>query len=496
VSYFRETSIMRHGIRVGALGVAGGLFVMLVSSLTLTGRAARAADAGGAPQAKEANAIAQGRELFSREWTPNDRRSHGGDGLGPVYNERSCVGCHHQGPSNGGGGSAGTNIEIITPTPAGTNSNFATSPGFYYAFSFNYGPDGFEYHIGDPTRARERAPARRAAVAKANPNAANVGALVRIHPGFRDTPGVVLHRYGNDSDYRVWREWVLGQHGAIALRSSQRNPTPLFGVGLIDAIPDAAIEAGARRKHPNSPHVNGRVGRLADGRIGRFGWKAQIATLREFVLSAAAVEMGLEVPGHAQAGDPRIPPLKAPGLDLDSDECDALTAFVRSLPAPKVQQPANIRESKGLKAGKSLFKSIGCADCHVEKVGSVDGIYSDLLLHAMAPELADTPSYAAFLSGADAPPGNARPIPAEARPAGRNGVVTEEEWRTPPLWGVRDSAPYLHDGRAATLDDAIRLHGGEAAFAVRRYRQLPPRDQAELQAFLLSLAAPDDIGPK
>ena len=480
---------MRPEFRIGALGAAGSLFVILALAAIPMGGPARAADAGGAAQPKNAREIAQGRELFNREWKPNDRRSHGGDGLGPVYNERSCVGCHHQGPVNGGGGSAGTNIEIITAAPAG-GSTLPNSSGFYYAFSFNYGPDGFEYRFGDPAQAR--AAARRPAAA--NVNAASVGELVRIHPGFRDAPGVVLHRYGNDADYRVWREWVLGQHGTIAMRSSQRNPTPLFGVGLIDTIPDAAIEAAARRKHSSSPQVNGRVGRLADGRIGRFGWKAQTATLSDFVRSAAAVEMGLEVPGHAQAGDPRIPPLKAPGLDLDQAECDALTAFVGSLPPPKVQAAANPRDAKALKAGKSVFKSIGCADCHVEKLGNVEGLYSDLLLHAMSPELADTPSYGAFLSGADVPPPN--PNPADRRPPRRAGIVTEEEWRTPPLWGLRDSAPYLHDGRAPTLDDAIRLHGGEATAAARRYRQLPPRDQAQLQTFLLSLIAPDDLGPK
>ena len=193
------------------------------------------------------------------------------------------------------------------------------------------------------------------------PSHRSVGELVRIHPGFRDAPGVVLHRYGNDADYRVWREWVLGEHGTIAMRSSQRNPTPLFGVGLIDAIPDAAIEAAARRKHPGWPQVKGRVGRLADGRIGRFGWKAQTATLREFVLSAAAVELGLEVPGHAQAADPRVPPLKAPGLDLDRAECDALTAFVRSLPAPKVRAAADPRDDEGPQGGQGRCSSRSAA---------------------------------------------------------------------------------------------------------------------------------------
>ncbi|HZW33117.1 MAG TPA: di-heme oxidoredictase family protein [Isosphaeraceae bacterium] len=462
---------MRPAIRIGAFGLAVGLVVPWGQP------AAWSADRVGAKD-KNPRAIAQGRELFTHEWVPHDDRSHGGDGLGPVYNERSCVGCHHQGPKGAGGGSAGTNIEIITPTGTGSNPQDAPGSFFYYAFSFNYGPNGFSYRIGDPAGPTARRP---------NAGAPNLAELARIHPGFRDAPAVVLHRYGNDADYRVWREWVLGRHGAIALRSSQRNPAPLFGVGLIDAIPDAALEAAARRRHPGFPQVKGRVGRLADGRVGRFGWKAQVATLREFVLSAAAVELGLEVPGHAQAADPRIPPLKAPGLDLNLAECDALAAFVGSLSPPVVAPAANPRDEKARKAGKALFKSIGCAACHVEKLGDVEGLYSDLLLHAMSPELGDTPSYGAFLAGAAAQPVN----PPGDRPAERTGLAREDEWRTPPLWGLRDSAPYLHDGRAQTLDEAIALHGGEASAAARRYRQLPPRDQAQLQMFLRSLAAPE-----
>jgi cytochrome c peroxidase len=112
----------------------------------------------------------------------------------------------------------------------------------------------------------------------------------------------------------------------------------------------------------------------------------------------------------------------------------------------------------------------------------------------MSPELADTASYGAFLAGADAPP--ARVNPAGGHEARRAGIAAEEEWRTPPLWGLRDSAPYLHDGRANTVDEAIRLHGGEASSAAQRYRQSSPRDQAQLQAFLLSLAAPEVPAPK
>jgi CxxC motif-containing protein (DUF1111 family) len=426
------------------------------------------------PAANEARKVELGRELFARQWVPNDRRSHGGDGLGPVYNERACAGCHHQaGP--GGGGSADKNIDIITPV-TGENGR-SPAPGFFYAFSFSYGPDGFEYRIGDNARATNR---------QRRPDGAQLVELRRIHPGFRESPSVVLHRYGNDSDYRAWRESLLARQSPIAFRVSQRNPTPLFGTGLIDQVPEVVIETLARRKHPGWPRVKGRVSRLDDGRIGRFGWKAQTASLREFNLSAAAVELGLEVPGHAQAADPRIPPLKAPGLDMNADECDALLAYVRSLPAPPAHARANLRDERAAKSGKALLKSSGCAECHVPKLGDVEEIYSDLLLHVMGPDLLDTPSYGAFV----ADPAAQAAGPARALAGGNGGAATDLEWRTPPLWGLRDSAPYLHDGRAASIEDAILLHGGEASAQAQRFRELPRRDHAQLLNFLSSLAAP------
>ncbi len=449
---------------------------MLAGDLTLANAAEKRASA-------DPRSIERGRELFLREWVPKDRRSHGGDGLGPVYNDRSCLGCHHQGPTGGGGGSAGVNIELISPVPAGGLSPGA--PVFSYAFSFNYGPEGFEYRFGDPSGGNVLNGGRR-------PRAAgpNVGELVRIHPGFREAPTIVLHRYGNDPDYRVWRDWVLGPHGNLSVRVTQRNPTPLFGLGLIDAIPDAAIEAVARRRHPGGSKVNGRVSRLSDGRIGRFGWKAQTATLRDFVISAAAVEMGLEVPGKAQAADPRVPPLKAPGLDMTLAECDDLAAFVHALPRPGLVPPGRAREESTRKAGRQLFRSTGCAECHLQRLGDLEGIYSDLLLHAMAPELADASLYGALL--AEEKPA-ARVIPADG-PGRSPRTASTDEWRTPPLWGLRDSSPYLHDGRAANLDEAIRMHGGEAESSAARYRRLSSREQALLQSFLISLAAPDVPG--
>ena len=408
----------------------------------------------------------QGRELFERSWVKNDPRGHGGDGLGPVFNGQSCVDCHNLGGSGGAGG-VDRNIEIATVTED------LAAGGYSYAFSMDFGAGRFEYRMGFPRPSARGGP-------QADPRL-----LASIHPGFGGSRSVVLHRYGTDPAYQSWRESVPGQHGMVSVRGSQRNPTPLFGVGLIDAIPDEAIEAASRRKFPGSAQVRGRVSRLKDGRVGRFGWKAQTATLEEFVRAAAAGEMGLEIPDRHQAADPRLPGLVAPGLDMDEDDCEALVDHVRSLPAPVAIPPADAADAAQVKAGESTFKTIGCTGCHVPQVGDVEGIYSDLLLHDMGPQPGDADAYTVFVGGP--PAGNA---PAVANRPGGPGTSSAREWRTPPLWGLRDSAPYLHDGRAPRIDQAVALHAGQGASSSRRYAELSPRRKRQIEVFLMSLAAP------
>jgi RNA polymerase sigma factor (sigma-70 family) len=406
-----------------------------------------------------------GRELFERVWVKNDPRGHGGDGLGPVFNGSSCAACHHLG-GTGGAGARERNIEIATPIEPS-----AEGPGFFYAFTMDFGVGRFDYRIGNARGASTRPPSR-----------LDPGSLAAIHPAFRESRSVVLHLYGTDPAYNAWRGSVPGQHGSIQVRTAERNPPALFGAGLIDAIPDEAIEAAAKRKSPGSSAVKGRVSRLRDGRIGRFGWKAQTATLNEFVRSAAAGEMGLEVPGRHQAADPRLPGIVATGLDMDEADCDALTGYVRSLAVPIAIGPVDERESSQMKSGEETFKSIGCAQCHLPKLGSIDGIYSDLLLHDMSPALGDSDAYSVF----DGDP----PRPGPAAAPERSGASTIQEWRTPPLWGLRDSAPYLHDGRAATIDQAIAMHAGQGGTSAKRYAELSPRRKRHLATFLGSLAAP------
>ncbi|MDG3006647.1 sigma-70 family RNA polymerase sigma factor [Paludisphaera mucosa] len=410
-----------------------------------------------------------GRELFERVWSPNDRRSHGGDGLGPVFNARSCVDCHDQGGA-GGGGSTMRNIEVATAaaeTPVGLD--------FSYGFSMNFGGAGFEYHFGyDPTAATRRNPRDSMAAAA-------------VHPAFREASSVMLHRFGTDASYLAWRSTIPGRHGAVEVRMSQRNPTPLFGVGLIEKIPDDAILAAARRPNPNkSPR--GRVSRVEGGRIGRFGWKAQSSTVADFVLAAAAGEMGLEVPGRRQADDPRQFGVPSDGVDMNREECDALVAFVADLPSPTAIVPADPRSTAEIKEGAKTFRSIGCSSCHLPKLGDVEGIYSDLLLHDMGPELGDAGNYTVF--------GTSRARAAD-RPRGVRDRADDlgsdtREWRTPPLWGLRDSSPYLHDGRAETVSQAISMHGGQGAPSADRFARLSPRRKSQLEAFLSTLAAPPD----
>ena len=119
-----------------------------------------------------------------------------------------------------------------------------------------------------------------------------------------------------------------------------------------------------------------------------------------------------------------------------------------------------------------MFESAGCATCHQPALGDVDGIYSDLLLHDMGPGLSDSGSYYGI-----------------TRPDSSSDGVKQQEWRTPPLWGFRDSGPYLHDGRAKNLEEAVALHGGEAAKSAQRFFKLIPDERLRVQAFLRSLAA-------
>ncbi len=393
-----------------------------------------------------------GRELFARRWLSDDPRCHGGDGLGPVYNATSCVDCHNQG-GPGGGGPADRNVELATGIGYmvfGNSSVIVDRGG-------NGWGGGFD-QTADPAD------------------------LVKVHPGFRDASTTVLHRFGVDPDYSGWRSTFLSRcrmaphvqtastsrsgrrqrtvrapsrdeepvsrpippararaaldrelmatvrdvenglgSNRVAFRLTARNTPPLFGAGLIDGLTDSELEQSARDQ---PRETRGRVHRLKDGRLGRFGWKAQVASLEDFVLTACASELGLEVPGHHQAVSPLATDAQARGLDLTAEECAALVDYVRSLPPPVSLDPSDAQAAAAVAEGRKLFHSAGCASCHTADLGSIRGIYSDLLLHDMGEELSDSGAYYATDSDSSGAATAARVADAAAVGVPRHGPVS------------------------------------------------------------------------
>ncbi len=203
-----------------------------------------------------------------------------------------------------------------------------------------------------------------------------------------------------ESEGRSSRQhWISGLHDrsislrpadGVTLTVSQRNTPALFGAGRIDAISSDVLAAVAEHQ---PAEVRGRISRTPDGRVGRFGWKAQIASLGEFIRAACANELGLEVPGHSQAVSPLAPSQKAKGLDMTEAECDDLVAYLRDSARAGRVDPSGPQGTEGIREGRRLFADVGCADCHIPTLGNVRGIYSDLLLHDMGQSLSDSGSY-------------------------------------------------------------------------------------------------------
>jgi len=303
---------------------------------------------------------------------------------------------------------------------------------------------------------------------------------------------VVLHRFSTLSA-------SVGHPRMVA--KTQRNPPALFGAGLIDAIPADAIERLARAEGTEGPWsaVTGRVARDENGHLGRFGWKSHSSSLRDFVAAACAVELGLEVRGQPQGQPPPGPLLELSlhldaaieaasaersGPDLSTRDVVSLTRFVETLP-----RPAEHPEMPGVEEGREWFGAVGCAECHTPDVGPVTGLYSDLLLHDMGGPRDAASSYRVRSSS----PAIAQVDLLEGEAASMQAVAGDQEWRTPPLWGVRDSAPYMHDGSAPTLDAAIRRHSGEADASVKAYTALGHLQRLQLITFLASLTAPESV---
>lgn len=386
-----------------------------------------------------------GRDLFEHEFTV-------AEGLGPVYNERACQTCH-----------GGLGAPVGGPDPNGVGSEFDV-------IHFGYDNVG----MFDPMR--------------------ELGGPVRQ---FRDISDVV-------PGCPIRGETVPDS----ATIESRRHTPPVWGFGLIDAIPDAAIlanenvgvdgihgianwhrEMQALAEGPTAAdpqlHVRGQV------RVGRFGWKSQTATLHQFSAEPFGIELGVSTAFFPQEFTPEglrfgdeLPAECQVADDVPNDphgtEALALYHF-QALVAPPPRRPLRGRM---VHRGREIFEEIGCATCHtptlrtgpeyhlVTETGSVRvpqlenrevHLYSDLLTHDMGDALADD--------------GGATIGRVMGRADGRR-------WRTTPLWGLRFKKAFLHDGRTASVREAVLAHGGEAQIVRDRFAALHRRDQQALLMFL------------
>ena len=262
---------------------------------------------------------------------------------------------------------------------------------------------------------------------------------------------------------------------------ARRVPIPLFGAGLVEAIPDETLLALDDAGDRDRDGISGRAAIITDiatgqRRVGRFGWKAQHATLLAFGSDAYRNEMGITndlFPQELAFGitleqmklcDPIPDPEDQPDRRTRRRGIDNFESFMKFL-APIGRGPID----DTVRAGEALFASVGCASCHVPSLQTgpsvnpvfnrkVVPLFSDLLLHDV---------------------GTADGIRQEA--------ATPLEFRTPALWGVRLRRPLMHDGSAPTVEDAIGFHTAEALPARTRFLALRAEQRAALIAFVMSL---------
>jgi CxxC motif-containing protein (DUF1111 family) len=418
---------------------------------------------GGAPAAGQpiAGLKPQEFEYFNAGKDEFEEAEEISEGIGPRMNLDSCGGCHSQ-PALGGSSPA-LNPQFAFANQAGGTD---TVPPFITA----------------------NGPVREARFIK-NPDGSADGG---VHALF-----TISGRAGAAGCSLAQPDFA----SAVANRNVIfRIPTPVFGAGLIEMIPDAAILANqsanaasksslAIRGHANF-QVSGRAvtGQMNhngnDGTIARFGWKAQNKSLLIFSGEAYNVEMGITNDLFQTERDEQAECQFAPTPNSATDMAaatpsGALSAiekfsfFMRMMapPTPSLDTPGG---APSIAAGKNLFTSTGCAFCHTPTLATGQAkmtalanqavnLYSDLLLHDMGVGLSDGVS---------------------------QGEAGPREFRTAPLWGLGQRTFFLHDGRAADLITAIRAHqslGSEANVVVSRFGNLTETQKQNLLNFLRSL---------
>jgi CxxC motif-containing protein (DUF1111 family) len=398
-----------------------------------------------------------GNGFFNQPWVEAPASTEARDGLGPLFNARSCAACHFK---DGRG-----------RPPLAEDEAFL----------------GLLLRIGPPELGEHGAPASDPSYGGQLQPFALPGVPAEGTPRVRYTDVAGEHTDGEPYVLLKPAYGIEGlAYGALdpALAISPRVAPAMIGLGLLEAIPEARLAELADPDDADGDGISGRMNRVWDAAlqeiaVGRFGWKAEQPTVRQQSAGAFLGDMGLttELFGEEDctAAEPECTAKTNGGSPEVSPEIlERVVVYGRLLAVPA---RVNANEPDVLR-GRRLFAESGCGSCHVPRheTGDVEGFpelsgqivfpYTDLLLHDMGEELSDgRPSF-----GAE---GN--------------------EWRTPPLWGlgrypaVNDHDRLLHDGRARGVQEAILWHGGEAEEARERFRALSAEDRSALVEFVESL---------
>jgi CxxC motif-containing protein (DUF1111 family) len=395
-------------------------------------------------------AFAVGNAIFRSNWVEAPASTAGLDGLGPLFNARSCSSCHlRDGRSE-------------PPRPDDRERH-----GLLLRIGVRRDglPDAPHPHYGEQIQDR------------ALPGGVAEATFViqwQRHAGqFAD--GEAFELLSPRYELGALADGPLGDDAVLGGRTAPH----LIGLGLLEAIPAMALLAHADPDDRDGDGISGRVHILADGAVGRFGWKATAPTVLAQTAAAFVHDMGITSP--LQPRDPRTAAQRerlvfAEGgePEIDAHKLARVAFYARTIapPAPRTGDAGEVSR------GAALFTAFGCAKCHTpawttgadatepEFANRVFTPYTDLLLHDLGPGLAD-----------DKQDGDASPA----------------EWRTAPLWGiglfgvVSGHERLLHDGRARGVAEAILWHGGEGQAAREAFRCAAAADRATLVRFVHSL---------
>lgn len=393
-----------------------------------------------------------GNSFFTQNWVEAPSSTTARDGLGPLFNARSCASCHFRDGRGEPFATKGILFRLSTP---GTGAHGEPLP------DINYGGQFQDYSIS---------------------NIAEEGtfsiAYTETAGSFPDGEAYSLRKPQYTFDNPAYGNFSGG------IMHSPRIGQQIIGLGLIENIDETAITAHTDEADADADGVSGKANYVFDPitqttMLGRFGWKANVANLYHQTAGALSGDIGITSwlfpdAGCTSAQQDCANAINGGTPEIDDSDLDKLVLYTRTLAVPVRR---NYEDEDVLK-GKTIFREAGCAKCHTEQfqtsanssISALNNItvrpYSDFLLHDMGAELADN------------------------RP---DFLASGTEWRTQPLWGlglietVNNHTYLLHDGRARNITEAILWHGGEAESARNYFHQLSQTERKALLRFLESL---------